>query len=63
MIPFGLQVKAFNTLKHFPIHLELFDIEKEKERDNKVFGIIKTKINSKKNKKDNEKKNKTSKKK
>jgi hypothetical protein len=51
MLPFGLQLKTFENLRHFPMNLEIFDIEKEKERDNKIFGIIKIKQDSKKNKK------------
>jgi hypothetical protein len=64
MLPFGLQLTTFENLRHFPINLELFDIDKEKERDAKIFGIIKTKQDSKKHKKREtkelkEKKNKT----
>ncbi len=58
MLPFGLQLKTFETLRHLPMNLEPFDFEKEKERDNKIFGIIKIKQDSKKNKK-REKKNST----
>jgi hypothetical protein len=58
MFPFGLQLKPFETLRHFPMNLEAFDIEKEKERDNKIFGIIKIKSDSKKHKSKREKKTK-----
>ncbi len=51
MLPFGLQLKTFEPLRHLPITLELFNIEKEKERDDKIFGIVKIKQESKKNKK------------
>ena len=65
MLPFGLQLKSFDTLRHLPINLEIFNIEKEKERDNKIFGIIKIKQDSRKNKEkkakkdDKERKNKS----
>ncbi len=49
MLPFGLQLTTFDNLRHFPMNLEMFNIEKEKERDNKVFGIVKIKQSSKKN--------------
>lgn len=48
MLPFGLQLATFENLRHFPMNLEIFDIDKEKERDSKVFGNIKTKQDSKK---------------
>ncbi len=51
MLPFGLQLTTFDNLRHFPMNLEMFNIEKEKERDNKIFGIVKIKQSSKKNKK------------
>jgi hypothetical protein len=58
MLPFGLQLKTFENLRHFPMNLEIFDIEKEKQRDNKIFGIIKIKQDSKKNKNTDKKRNK-----
>ncbi len=58
MLPFGLQLKTFEPLRHFPMNLEKFDFEREIERNNKIFGIIKVKQDSKKNKK-REKKNST----
>lgn len=58
MLPFGLQLKSFETLRHIPMNLELFNFEKEKERDNKVFGILKKKKDSKTNRK-KQKRNKT----
>jgi hypothetical protein len=51
MLPFGLQLNTFQPLRHLPITLEMFNIEREKDRDNKIFGITKTKQESKKNKK------------
>jgi hypothetical protein len=60
MLPFGLQLKTFKTLRHLPVTLEIFNIEKEKERDDKIFGIVKVKQESKKNKMSKQsKKNKT----
>jgi hypothetical protein len=60
MLPFGLQLKTFEPLRHLPITLEIFNIEKEKERDDKIFGIVKIKQESKKNKKNKQSnKNKT----
>ncbi len=61
MLPFGLQLKSFDPLRHIPINLEMFNFEKEKDRYNKVFGIVKIKTDSKKKVKKNKtnKKNKT----
>ncbi len=50
MLPFGLQLKSFQIPQHFPISLEKFDLEREKQRDYKVFGVVKIKQDSKKNK-------------
>jgi hypothetical protein len=58
MFPFGLQLKPYDSLRHLPMYLEAFDFEREKERDNKIFGIVKIKQDSKKNKKNSNKKEK-----